>query len=68
MTSGRGDHPKNVYLATHAPFSHFFMKLVFAAPESGLPSLLTALVAQASTVHFFMNDVFAAPASGLPSP
>ena len=22
----------------YAPFSHFFMKLVFAAPESGLPS------------------------------
>src|SRR4029077_12725143 len=43
------------------------MKLVFAAPESGLPSALTALVAQVSAMHFFMNEVFAAPASGLPS-
>jgi hypothetical protein len=43
------------------------MKLVFAAPESGLPSELTALVAQLSAMHFFMNEVFAAPASGLPS-
>ena len=49
-----------------APFSHFFMKLVFAAPESGLPSWLTALVAQVSAMHFFMNEVLAAPASGLP--
>src|SRR6201992_2666621 len=43
------------------------MKLVFAAPESGLPSALTALVAQLSAMHFFMKDVFAAPASALPS-
>src|SRR5215475_3657435 len=43
------------------------MKLVLAAPESGLPSALTALVAHWSAMHFFMNDVFAAPASGLPS-
>src|SRR5258706_9100422 len=43
------------------------MKLVFAAPASGLPSALTALVAQLSAMHFFMNEVFAAPASGLPS-
>jgi hypothetical protein len=50
-----------------APFSHFFMKLVFAAPESGLPSALTALVAQESAMHFFMNEFLAAPASGLPS-
>jgi hypothetical protein len=50
-----------------APFSHFFIKLVLAAPESGLPSWLTALVAQVSTMHFFMNEVLAAPASGLPS-
>src|SRR6476661_5871927 len=53
--------------AAQAPFSHFFMKLVFAAPESGLPSWLTALVAQVSAMHFFMNEVLAAPASGLPS-
>src|SRR5438445_12771975 len=43
------------------------MKLVFAAPESGLPSALTALVAQVSAMHFFMNEVFAAPASAFPS-
>src|ERR1700743_3355946 len=51
----------------YAPFSHFFRKLVLAAPESGLPSALTALVSQESAIHFFMNDVFAAPASALPS-
>src|SRR5258708_36467395 len=50
-----------------APCSHFFMKLVLAAPASGLPSWLTALVAEESAMHFFMNDVFAAPASALPS-
>src|SRR5580658_9256652 len=43
------------------------MKLFFAAPESGLPSALTALVAHESAMHFFMKDVFAAPASALPS-
>src|SRR5581483_239843 len=43
------------------------MEAVFAAPESFLPSALTALASQASWVHFFMNEVFAAPASGLPS-
>src|ERR1700758_2652609 len=43
------------------------MKLVFAAPESGLPSALIALAAQESAMHFFMNEVLAAPASGLPS-
>src|ERR1700733_11800055 len=43
------------------------MKLVLAAPASGLPSELTALVAQLSAMHFFMNEVFAAPARGLPS-
>jgi hypothetical protein len=42
-------------------------ELFFAAPESGLPSALTALVAHVSVMHFFMKDVFAAPASGLPS-
>src|SRR4029079_6679751 len=67
MASGLGGHAKNDNLAAQAPFSHFFMKLVFAAPESGLPSALTALFAHASAMHFFMNDVFAAPASGLPS-
>src|SRR5215471_16801697 len=43
------------------------MKLFLAAPESFLPSALTALVSQASWLHFFMNEVFAAPASALPS-
>jgi hypothetical protein len=50
--------PRSTY-----PLVHFFTKLVFAAPESGLPSLLTALSSQ----HLFMKLVFAAPASGLPS-
>jgi hypothetical protein len=45
------------------PLVHFFTKLVFAAPESGLPSLPTALSSQ----HLFKKLVFAAPASGLPS-
>src|SRR5271155_2103378 len=43
------------------------MKEFFAAPASGLPSELMALVAQLSAMHFFMNEVLAAPASGLPS-
>src|ERR1700676_1261734 len=51
----------------YVPISHFFMKLVLAAPASGLPSALIALVVQVSAMHFFMNEVFAAPASGLPS-
>jgi len=45
------------------PAWHFFTKLVFAAPERGLPSLETA----ASSQHFFMKLAFAAPAKGLPS-
>src|SRR5262245_46701425 len=43
------------------------MKLFFAAPESGLPSLPTALVSHASALHFLTKLVFAAPARGLPS-
>src|SRR5215831_15315146 len=43
------------------------MKLVFAAPESGLPSLLTALPSQASCLHFLTKLVLAAPLSALPS-
>jgi hypothetical protein len=50
-----------------APFWHFFMKLFFAAPKSGLPSLPTALIWHASFLHFLTKLVFAAPASGLPS-
>src|ERR1700731_1629824 len=43
------------------------MKLFFAAPESGLPSALTALVGEVFDLHFFMKDVFAAPPRALPS-
>jgi len=43
--------------------THFLTKLFFAAPASGLPSLLTAAVSQ----HFLIALVLAAPASGLPS-
>ena len=43
------------------------MKLFFAAPDSGLPSALIALLAQESAMHFFIKDVFAAPARALPS-
>jgi hypothetical protein len=39
------------------------MELAFAAPESGLPSLLTAMSSQ----HFLMELVRAAPESALPS-
>jgi hypothetical protein len=51
----------------YASFSHFAMKLFFAAPESALPSLLTALPSHASFLHLFTKLVFAAPASALPS-
>src|ERR1039457_636693 len=51
----------------YASFSHFAMKLFFAAPESGLPALLTALPSHASFLHLFTKLVFAAPASALPS-
>src|SRR5262249_26892985 len=43
------------------------MKLFLAAPESGLPSLLTALDSHASSLHFLMKLVLAAPERGLPS-
>jgi len=51
----------------YASLWHFCMKLLFAAPASGLPSLPTALVWQLSRLHFFKKLAFAAPASGLPS-
>jgi hypothetical protein len=38
---------------TQASFSHFCMKLFLAAPESFLPSALTAFGAHASRLHFF---------------
>src|SRR3954469_14261422 len=53
--------------ADYAPSSHFFIKLFLAAPDSFLPSALTALVEQVSTLHFFRNEVLAAPASAFPS-
>jgi|SRR5580658_9775816 hypothetical protein len=46
---------------------HFAMKLFLAAPCSGLPSALTALLAQASRLHFLMKLVLAAPWSGWPA-
>src|SRR5262245_43109448 len=42
------------------------MKLFLAAPESFLPSELTAFGAHASRLHFFRKLLSAAPASGLP--
>src|SRR6516225_10247986 len=51
---------------TQASLSHFFMKLFLAAPESFLPSELTAFGAHASRLHFFRKLLRAAPASGLP--
>jgi len=45
------------------PASHFFRKLVFAAPASFLPSFPTAPASQ----HFFMELALAAPASAFPS-
>src|ERR1700736_2573140 len=68
-TQGRSPEsaPRPGEALVYAPFSHFVMKLVFAAPASGLPSALTALVAHDSAMHFFMNEVFAAPARALPS-
>jgi len=50
----------------HPALSHFFMKLVLAAPASGLPSLPTACSVQDVLMHFFMKLVLAAPASGFP--
>ena len=51
----------------YASVSHFFMKLDFAAPASGLPFLSIAFGSQASFVHFVTKLLNAAPASGLPS-
>src|SRR5262245_41885218 len=58
----RGDHHRPAILID-ARLTHFLTKLFFAAPASGLPSLLTAAVSQ----HFLIALVLAAPASGLPS-
>src|SRR5262249_965869 len=51
---------------TQASFSHFCMKLFLAAPESFLPSALTAFGSHASRLHFFRKLLSAAPARGLP--
>src|SRR5262249_34664358 len=63
----RASREKEAAAGAYAPSSHFFMKLLRAAPASGLPSLPTALGSQASALHFFKNAVFAAPARGFPS-
>src|SRR5690349_24871776 len=51
----------------HAVPWHFFIKLDFAAPASGLPFLSIAFGSQASFAHFVMKLFNAAPTSGLPS-
>src|SRR5947209_17800822 len=51
---------------THAPCSHFCMKLFFAAPARALPFLSTALAEQASRLHFWIKLVLAAPVRALP--
>jgi hypothetical protein len=55
------------FAVAYASLSHFFMKLAFAAPASGLPFLSTAFGSQASFVHLVMKLLSAAPARGLPS-
>src|ERR1051325_8054918 len=54
-------------MVSYAVLWHFFIKLSFAAPESGLPFLSMAFGSQASFVHFAMKLLNAAPASGFPS-
>src|SRR5262249_20631633 len=56
----------NNLLVAHVSFSHFCMKLFFAAPARALPFLSTALVEQASRLHFRTKLVFAAPVSAFP--
>jgi hypothetical protein len=51
---------------TQAFLAHFRMKLFLAAPESFLPSTLTAFGKHASRLHFLRKLLSAAPASGLP--
>src|SRR5262245_10298752 len=64
QSGGAGGRP--AVPTTQASLSHFFMKLFLAAPESFLPSELTAFGAHASRLHFFRKLLRAAPASGLP--
>jgi hypothetical protein len=51
---------------TQAFLAHFRMKLFLAAPESFLPSALTAFGKHASRLHFLRKLLSAAPVSGLP--
>src|SRR5271166_6007257 len=51
---------------TQALLAHFRIKLFLAAPESFLPSALTALGKHVSRFHFLRKLLSAAPASGLP--
>jgi hypothetical protein len=53
-----------VSVVAYASLSHFFMKLVLAAPASGLPFLSTAFGSQAFFVHFVMKLFSAAPDAG----
>jgi hypothetical protein len=45
--------------------THFFVKLVLAAPANFLSAAVASQLALASVSHFFMKLVFAAPASFL---
>jgi hypothetical protein len=49
-----------------ASLAHFRIKLFLAAPESFLPSALTAFGKHDSRLHFLRKLLSAAPASGLP--
>src|SRR6187455_309252 len=51
------------YLAAEASATHFFVKLVLAAPASFFSAALASQLAVASLSHFFMKLVLAAPAS-----
>ena len=53
-------------MGAHASLSHFFKKLVFAAPASGFPFLSIAFGSQLSFAHLVMKLFSAAPANGLP--
>ena len=57
-------------LAYWAVLMHFLTEESLAAPDKGLPSLLTALASQADCMsfsHFAMKEDLAAPDKGLPS-
>ena len=50
-----------------ASFTHFLVKLVFAAPDSFLSAAWVSQAVAASSSHFFMKLVSAAPASFFPA-